>query len=165
MREALGTATGGGTETDAGRRLLAAACELRAARRVRAQPVDALDLGLEPLEIGAGQLLVGRLLEPQRVDLRAVAQHLVVQVGTGRAAGRADVADHLPLTDAPARADAFGEPGQMGVGRAVLAGVPDPDVLAVAAVALGNLDLAFAGGVDRRARSVRRKSTPWCMRL
>ena len=45
------------------RALLAAAGELRAARRVRPQPVDALDLGLEPLEIGAGQLLVGRLLD------------------------------------------------------------------------------------------------------
>ena len=54
------------------------------------------------------------------------------------------------LTGAPGL-DAGGEASHVAIGGGEAVGVADADVIAVAAMALGHLDLAVAGGQDRRA--------------
>ena len=72
-------------------------------------------------------------------------------VRTRGAAGRSDVADHLTLLNAHARAHALGEALHVGIGRLVSAIVADADVDAVGAVAARVFDDPVAGGHDRRA--------------
>src|SRR5690606_2366751 len=64
--------------------------------------------------------------------------------------GGAHVADHLALAHPLPGRDALGETGHVRVRGAVLVGMPDADVIAIAAVAPGDLDPAVARGVDRR---------------
>ena len=61
----------------------------------------------------------------------AAAQHFVVQVRAGRAAGRADIADHLALPHARAGAHAARETRHVRVGGLVAVGVTDAHVIAV----------------------------------
>src|SRR3546814_13922317 len=64
--------------------------------------IECVDLGpvrLEILEFRSGKRHAARQLQAQRVGVALVQQHFVVQMRSGRTAGRADVADDLALPD------------------------------------------------------------------
>src|SRR5262249_18940554 len=68
----------------------------------------------------------------------------------GRVSGRADIADHLALTDPYARLDAAREGRHMAVGGLIAVIVLEADVLAVARFPARRLNRAVTGRVDRR---------------
>src|SRR3954470_16371002 len=70
---------------------------------------------LEALQLAALQELGPQRLADHRVGRVAVLQDLEMQVRPGRAAGRADIADHVALLDPHARRDALGEGREMAV--------------------------------------------------
>ncbi len=72
-----------------------------------------------------------------------------MEVGPGRKAGRADIADQLPGADVIA--DMGDDPAHMGIAGAHVAGVADLDVIAVAAMPAGIAHHAVGGGHDRRS--------------
>src|SRR5690606_15646895 len=82
----------------------------------RHQAVDARLLLEEGGEDGTGQLAAGGNLQRERVHRPAVDVDLVVEVRTGGATGRADVADHLALADLAALLEAGRETAQVSVG-------------------------------------------------
>src|SRR3989338_3386744 len=84
--------------------------------------------------------------EPQRVDLPAAGENLVVQVRAGRAAGRADVADDVTARDTLSRADV--EPGQMSVASRQAELVREHDQISVLAGRRSGLDRAGSRRVD-----------------
>src|ERR1700676_2453277 len=69
----------------------------------------------------------------------------------GREAGRADIADDLPLVDIRARHDALGKRALVAVAGLVAVGMPDQGEVAVAEGRSDLLDDAIAGRHDRRA--------------
>src|SRR5262245_15450344 len=73
-----------------------------------------------------------------------------MQVRPGRQSGRADIADHLSLAHFLAGLQAAGESRHVAIGGLVAVGVPDADVLAVAAFPADLVDKAVARGEDRR---------------
>src|SRR5688572_23794969 len=99
----------------------------------------------ERAALGHGQLRVDHIR--RRIDGLARHADFVVQVGTGRAAGRADEADQLALSDLLAGGD--GIAGEMGIAGLHLAAMFDLDVVAVAAERFGPADHAVRGGIDR----------------
>ncbi len=72
-----------------------------------------------------------------------------MQVRTGRAPGRADIANHVALVDLLAFADV--ECRKVAVAGFHVAAVLELDEVAVAAEALGHLHISVGGRVDRRA--------------
>src|SRR5690606_19385980 len=70
--------------------------------------VDAGLLGAEGVQVGARQDGAFLGLDARGIDPLAVAPDFVVQVRSGRGAGRADIGDDLALGHAPARAHARG---------------------------------------------------------
>ena len=79
----------------------------------------------------------------------AVLPQFVVEMRARRHPGRPHRADHLATRDAHARAHR--NPAHMTVGGLVSARMADADIIAIAAVASGELDGAVRGGTDRRA--------------
>src|SRR6266852_6072486 len=90
-----------------------------------------------------------RAQEFLRVDRVAVDARLVVQVRSGRAAGRAEPADNLADLDVLADGDV--DLGEMAVACRQTVAVIDLDQLAVAAVPTRRGDGAGRGGADRIA--------------
>src|SRR6185295_10880446 len=99
----------------------------------------------------AFQRAAARQLDAHRVDEAAVDEDFVVDVGTGRHAGRADEADHLALAHALAGLHALGIGRHVAVGSLIAVVVLEADILAVAAFPADLLDYAVAGSKDRRA--------------
>ena len=104
--------------------------------------------GVEAGQLAAEQLVAG-VEEFLRIDRFAVDARLVVQMRAGRAAGRAELADHL--ADADLVADRDVDLRQMAVAGRKPVAVIDLDHLAVAAAPAGDGDGAGGGGVDRLA--------------
>jgi len=75
-----------------------------------------------------------------------------MQVRSGRQSGRTDIADHLSLAHFLAGLHAAGESRHVAIGGLIAVGVPDADVLAVAAFPADLVDNAVARGEDRRPR-------------
>src|SRR5207249_4290220 len=105
--------------------------------------------GFESLEIAVRETDGCGHPDAQRIDLRALIMHLVMEVWTGRHAAHPDIADHLALTHPLAFMQAAGEGAQMAVGGGVLRAVLDFDVVAVARDPAGAGHDAIAGSVDR----------------
>ena len=83
--------------------------------------------------------------------MHAVDQELVVEVRTGGVAGGADVTDHVALGNGFAAARLAREAGQVEILGAETVAVFEEDVVAVRAVAPGDLDRPVPGGQHRRA--------------
>src|SRR2546428_684160 len=105
-------------------------------------------LGLQALEEGAGVALELRPLGARDgvardelltewVDASAALDHLVVEMRPGAQAGRAHVADHLPLVHPRPGTDVVAEPGEMRVEGLVPRAVANLHREAVAAVPAG----------------------------
>ena len=96
---------------------------------------------LDRLEVG------GRLQEGDRVDRLAVDPDFVMEVASGRAAGRAHQADHVAALDALAGGDQ--RLGKVAVAGLDAVAVLELDEVAVAAaIIFGAADEAVGGGVD-----------------
>src|SRR5262249_38929174 len=87
----------------------------------------------------------------ERVGEAVVHQHFVVEMRASRQAGEPDIADHLTLSDLDALLDARGEDLLMRIRCFIAVAMPDTDVIAIAAMALGDLDGPVAGRQDRGA--------------
>lgn len=85
------------------------------------------------------------------IDLGAVFQDLVVQVGAAGDASGADISDNLPLLDLLPHAQALGIAVQVGIGGAKGAVVLDLHVVAVAAACFHHSNHAVSAGFDRCA--------------
>ena len=81
----------------------------------------------------------------------AVAAQSVIQVRAGGRAGCPDAADHLPLRNAPAGADAWSERGEVQVIALVPTRVPNANLLPAAARPAGRHDNTARHGDDWRA--------------
>ena len=115
---------------------------------------ERVDLGLARLERGellAFEIAPRRQLDAERIDLPVAHHDLVVQMRSGRNAGRADERDHLALPHAHADAKPARITRQMPVRRLVRRGVADAHVAPVSAVPADELDDAVARRHHRRA--------------
>ena len=86
----------------------------------------------------------GQLLQLQGIDRLAVLQHLEVQMGPGRKAGRSDVSDDFAALDPCAGADAGRVAVQVGVGGHETAVMADANRFSVAAAPSDHNDDAVA---------------------
>ena len=103
---------------------------------------------LELVHIRAGKSFAGRHFQGFGIDLLTVHQNFVMQVGACGAAGRADIADDLPLLDAAAGFQATAETLQVRIGGVQVAAVANTDIVAVGAEGSHTLDRAITGGID-----------------
>ena len=87
----------------------------------------------------------------QWVDVYAVDLKFIVQVRTGRQAGRTDVANDLSLLDRSASFDTFGEALHMTVKRAIGVAVLNDHGVAVSATTASEQYFTVTGGFDRCA--------------
>src|SRR5476651_2846998 len=85
------------------------------------------------------------------IDELAVHDRGEVQMRTGRAAGRADVADDVALVDGGARRHARRDARHVGVQRLETVGVRDLHRAAVVVIPVGMVHDAVGGGMDRLA--------------
>ena len=85
--------------------------------------------------------------ELERIDQFAVGENFVMEMRTGRAAGRSDESDHGASLDVLARPD--GESAQMAVPRRQFKIVLEDDQIAVVPAVARRFDNAVRGGEDR----------------
>ena len=98
------------------------------------------------------ELDAGRHFHRQRIHLPAVGQNFIMQMGAGRPAGAADITDYLSLAYTGAEGHLAFEPAHMSIGGVKAAGMPNADILAVAALAAAIGDYAVTRCIDRRTR-------------
>ena len=115
---------------------------------------ERVDLRFVPPERGqllALEIAPRRQLHAERIDLVVAHQHLVVQMRSGRHAGRADEGDHLTLAHAHAAFEAARVTRKVSVRGLVGRAVPDADIFSVPAVPADELDDAVARRHHRRS--------------
>ncbi len=85
----------------------------------------------EGLEDGALELAAARNGHLHGVDRLVVEANLVMKMGAGGPAGRANIADDLALVDFGAGCNVFGEAAHVGVKGLIAIGVLEPDHVAI----------------------------------
>src|SRR5579863_4286395 len=120
-------------------------------RRGRQHGVELRAVLLETGERIAVKHAAARQLDPHRIDEAAIDDDFEMDVRAGRQSGRADEADDLALAHAAADLEPARERGHVAIGGLITVVVAKANVFAVAALEPDLLDLAVAGGKDRRA--------------